>query len=146
MLQSLSISNAIHCVPKRPNSTQCSVPIDTGFIASQSWFVMVVDLARVPVSDFRVPTTIERAGTGTWKSSCRAGLGIFYCSAPAEHSPVPAARSERRRAQRRSRPARFRAAEGLVLTAASTMASWRNTGTADQGQLELPSVSMRTIS
>ena len=50
---------------------------------------------------------------------------------PAEHSPVPAARSQCRRAQRRSRPARFRAAEGLVLTAASTTARWRGTGTAD---------------
>jgi len=50
---------------------------------------------------------------------------------PAEHSPVPAAQSPCRRAQRQSRPARFRAAEGVVLTAASTMARWRGTGTAD---------------
>ena len=44
---------------------------------------------------------------------------------------VPAAHLDRCRAQWRSRPARFRAAEGLVLTAASTTARWRGTGTAD---------------
>jgi len=57
---------------------------------------------------------------------------------PAEHSPVPAARSRRRRAQRRSRPARYRAAEGLVLTAASTTARWRGTGTADRHYARSP--------
>src|SRR5271157_819085 len=38
------------------------------------------------------------------------------------HSPVPATQSPSRRAQWLSRPALFRAAEGLVLTAASTAA------------------------
>ena len=67
-----------------------------------------------------------------WRATGQIAIHNILWFGPAEHSPVPAARSRRRRAQRRSRPARFRAAEGLVLTAASTMARVRGTGTADR--------------
>ena len=46
---------------------------------------------------------------------------IFFGSAPAEHSFVPAARRHRHRAQQLSRTRTSRAREGLSLTAASTV-------------------------
>jgi hypothetical protein len=60
--------------------------------------------------------------SGRWRATGPIAIHHILWFGPAEHSPVPAARSRCRRAQRRSRPARFRAAEGLVLTAASTTA------------------------
>jgi hypothetical protein len=72
----------------------------------------------------------------------------FSSSAPAEHSPVPAARSECRRAQRRSRMAGTLtsplapALPGHSLTAASTTAPSRGTGTADHTRAPGPSIAV----
>jgi len=70
----------------------------------------------------------------------------FFGSAPAEHSSVPAAWSNSRRAQRPSRMAGTPTSPlapplpGHALTAVSTTASWRGTRTQDRNQARCPSI------
>jgi len=78
-----------------------------------------------PLPQFRFPHTLERAGTGSGKLAPRHPnvIASILSSAPAEPFSVPAAPSERRRAQRLSRPALPSGPpKALVLIAASTTA------------------------
>jgi hypothetical protein len=67
------------------------------------------------------PELSTACGNGTGKSWITLP-GILRFGPRGAHSPVPATQSPSRRAQWLSRPALFRAAEGLVWTAASTAA------------------------
>jgi hypothetical protein len=89
-------------------------------------------------------TACDRRLSRAPRATGRSQTITFSCSAPAEHSPVPAARSERRRAQRPSRMAGTLTyplatpLPGHSLTAASTTARWRGTGTADHTRYPRP--------
>ena len=98
---------------------------------------------NAPTSQFPFPVSLQRAGMGTGKLHAVGGyLGrrratgriairhiLWFGTRGAFFRP---GHLIQKLAQRRSRPARFRAAEGLVLTAASTTAPWRGTATADR--------------
>jgi hypothetical protein len=107
-------------------------------------------------SQFPFAVSSTACGNGNWevdaiggyrgrrRATGRSQTITFSCSAHAEHSLVPAARSERRRAQRPSRMAGTLTSPlapplpGHSLPAASTTAPSRGTGTPDHTRTPVP--------